>query len=161
MSSGQAPARSEYPCKGCAHCSDVNCPKYPGQAPARSECANTEAFLSGYNTGCDGTDCPVHGPKHSDHERAVLEAMGRAGQGTREEMTRSLLADVESLWRYMDSVEVLSADKASDIATTGARWLAEKQLRNIGDLVTLAVAVLTLARESALIDEQRRRAVAS
>ncbi len=28
--------------------------------PAAPECPNTEAFLSGDNTGCDGTNCPVH-----------------------------------------------------------------------------------------------------
>lgn len=30
------------------------------QQPAAPECTNTEAFLSGGNTGCDGVDCPVH-----------------------------------------------------------------------------------------------------
>ncbi len=31
--------------------------------PAAPQCSNTEAFLSGDNTGCDGVDCPVH--KHN------------------------------------------------------------------------------------------------
>jgi hypothetical protein len=80
---------------------------------------------------------------------------------TRQEWTAQLLADVEALWAYMDKAQPLSADKACEVATTGARWLAERQLRDVGDLVTLAVSVLTFARESALIEEEKRRAQAS
>jgi hypothetical protein len=80
---------------------------------------------------------------------------------TRAEWTAQLLADTEALWQHMDEVQPLSLDKANEVATTGARWLVERQLRNIGDLITLAVAVLTLARESALVEEQKRQEKAS
>lgn len=79
---------------------------------------------------------------------------------TRDEWTVQLLADVEALWMHMDEVQPLDADKACEVATTSARWLAERKLRDVGDLVTLAVAVLTFARESALIAEGQRKAEA-
>jgi hypothetical protein len=80
---------------------------------------------------------------------------------TREEWTRHLLAEVEALWTHMDEVEPLSARQASNVATTSARWLAERQLRDVGDLITHAVAVLTFARENALAHEEKRKAEAS
>jgi ribA/ribD-fused uncharacterized protein len=39
--------------------------------PTQPQCTNTEAFLSGLNTGCDGTGCPVHGK--SESVKAVID----------------------------------------------------------------------------------------
>jgi hypothetical protein len=77
---------------------------------------------------------------------------------TRAEWTAQLLADVEALWAHMDEASPQNCAQAELIARTGARWLAEGQLKDVGDLVTLAVATLTFARESALVFEQQEKA---
>lgn len=80
---------------------------------------------------------------------------------TRDEWTLRLLADTEALWHHMDEVQPLDAEAACHVAVTSARWLVDRQLKDIGDLITLAVAVLTFARERALVEEQKRAGAAS